>query len=110
MRALKAGKFLEEEEEKHHQAPQRSMSMYARQGSSQQNERLENLRKRMEIENIHGLNNAAIIDESDNESGSGDTPQFADKQTFEKLERNFKMTEFYLGNNDDSLINGGEIG
>jgi hypothetical protein len=43
----------------------------------------------MEIENLKGLHHYAIF-ESENESESGDAPEFADKDMFEKLDRNFR--------------------
>jgi hypothetical protein len=43
----------------------------------------------LEIESLKGLHHSAIY-ESENESESGDTSQFADKAIFEKLDRNFK--------------------
>ena len=63
---------------------------------------MENLKKRIEIENLKGLHHTAIF-ESENESDSGETPDFVDKAMFEKLDRNFKRTDFYFGNNEDSL-------
>ena len=67
LKSLKSGKFLEEQEEemRRHQAPQRAMSMHSGSSSKQpatHNERVENLRKRIEIENLKGLNHAAIAE------------------------------------------------
>jgi hypothetical protein len=55
----------------------------------------------MEIENLKGLNHT-VIDESENESETGETPIMADRALLEKLERNFKRSEFYFDNDNDS--------
>ena len=51
------------------------------------------MRKRIEIENIKGLNHGGIA-ESDHESQSSDVYDVVDKAAFEKLERNFKRSDF----------------
>ena len=63
------------------------------------NERVDNLRKRIEIENLKGLNHAAIA-ESENESESSDIFDKLDKTALEKLERNFKRSDFYFDQDD----------
>jgi hypothetical protein len=74
----------------------------SKKGITSPNERIENLKKRLEIESLKGLHHNAIY-ESENESESGDTPVFADRTIFEKLERNFQQTDFFLGNDDDFM-------
>jgi hypothetical protein len=110
LKALRSGKFLEEQEEmRRHQAPQRAMSMHS--GNKQpatHNERVDNLRKRIEIENLKGLNHAAIA-ESENESESSEVFDMVDKSALEKLERNFKRSDFYF-DQDDSFGRHDDLG
>jgi hypothetical protein len=103
VRALRSGRFLEEHEEmRRHQAPLRAMSMQGgHKQSGTHSERAENMRKRIEIENIKGLNHAGIA-ESEHESDASDVFDVVDKAAFEKLERNFKRSDFYF-DQDDSL-------
>ena len=56
---------------------------------------MENLRKRIEIENLNGLNHASIA-ESDNESESSGVDGKLDKATFDQVEQNFKRSDFYF--------------
>lgn len=73
-----------------------SMTLGHRQSLIHHNERVENLRKRIELESIKGLNQD-VIDESENESESEDiTSLHQDNELFEKLEQNFRNSEFYL--------------
>jgi ribosomal protein S19E (S16A) len=70
------------------------------------NERARNMRNRIEIKNIKALNHAGIA-ESEHESDASDVFEVVDKAAFEKLERNFKRSDFYFdqddsfGKNDD---------
>lgn len=83
-----------------HQAPHRAMSMHS--GSKQpatHSERVDYMRKRIDIENIKGLNHAAIA-ESDNESESSDIFDKIDKAALDKLEKNFKRSDFYFDQDD----------
>lgn len=112
MKALRSGsKFLVEQEEmSRHQAPQRAMSMHSgnKQPAATHNERADNLRKRIEIEGLKGLNHAAIA-ESENESESSEVFDMVDKNAFEKLERNFKRSDFYF-DQDDSFGKHDDLG
>ena len=57
------------------------------------------MRKRIEIESIKGLNHAGIA-ESEHESQSSDVYDVVDKAAAEKLERNFRRSDFYFDQDD----------